>query len=194
MTTNPFPMPEWLHLSEVPAYVMERMGSAPLDAIVRAIRDGKVQTRARCKSYTWHDSQTPMDGIAWDDATVDWEAGRFTTPGDHGRTHTFDKVDVLRAGVLGLDWWLGVAVAVPAAQPAPDRAGEAAPVAEADLRRWYVKTWIPQHPGADFPSRDDDLAAAREAFPAHKVSRDRVREIRNSKAPKHWTAHGRPTA
>ena len=135
MTGNPFPLPEWLNLSEVPAYVMERMGSAPLDLIVRAIQDDQLRTRARCRSYTGHETQVPMDGWAWDDATVDWAADRFTTPAGYGSKHIFDKVEVERAGRYGLDHWLGLTPAQKAIETGPDRKAAQAFTRPADITK-----------------------------------------------------------
>ena len=189
MTASSYPPPKWLHLSEVPAYVMEQMGSAPLEIIVRAFRDEEVQTRARCRAYTGHDTQTTMNGEAWDDATVDWDAGCFRRLGKRGQTHTFDKVDVLRAGVLGLDRWLGLVLAQTVQPPQVGQPSTKA-VSQAKLERWYKK-YVKQHAAAPkSPTRDADWKAAKEAFEGH-VSRDRVWDLRRRFAPPEWTTQGR---
>lgn len=209
MTGNLFPQPQWLHLYEVPAYVVERKGLEPLGRIVQAIRDGQLRTRAaRRRPSTGDEIQAPISARAWDDAKVYWEAGLFTAPAPLGRTWRFEKVDVLRAGMFGLDQWLDLTPAQPiAADPpqaidaSPAGAGEAVkpstpkPPSRPALRRWYTETWIPQHANAErSPSRDDDLAAARVAFDPQPVPRDWMRQIRKEDAPENWRRHGRPPA
>src|SRR5262249_53692873 len=62
-------------------------------------------------------------------------------------------------------------------------------VSEAELTRWYrdrIDTWSE---GKDPPSREDDIADARERFPG--ITSQRVRQARTDLAPKPWQAKGR---
>jgi hypothetical protein len=109
------PKPDWLTLSASVPYIANATGAEPEEAksaLKKAIRDGRVLSRARCKSYTGHDTQTTMNGVAWDQCTVHWDDDRFESPNGYsaGRkgVHLFTDVEILRVGNVGIDHWLQV--------------------------------------------------------------------------------------
>jgi hypothetical protein len=76
-------------------------------------------------------------------------------------------------------------------RPKPDAAGAASrQVARSKLRAWYVR-WVQSNlADGKQPSREVELAAAREHF-GMSVSRERLRELRRELAPEEWRRLGR---
>jgi hypothetical protein len=91
-------------------------------------------------------------------------------------------VRIKRADVLRLEKLYNKQMAVRSPKP---------PVPVALLANWYlqhVDTW-PRDKMP--PSRDEDIAAAKAAFPNHEVAGCRVRNLRAQHAPGSWTSRGR---
>jgi hypothetical protein len=60
----------------------------------------------------------------------------------------------------------------------------------AKLREWYTRYVATNEENRTFPSRDDDLAAAKARF-GNKIPRSALRQLRKELAPKTWTQRGR---
>jgi hypothetical protein len=76
----------------------------------------------------------------------------------------------------------------------PDIGGEstkpAPPVSDRDLRTWYEKRVTELTASGEAPSGEADWEAARRQFP-ERVTRNRVRELRDQLAPREWKKQGR---
>ena len=91
-----FPPQLWFTLPETLKWLDERKISKP-DAqlnLPRVFRNSQIQTRGRSKGYTGHDTQTKLNGIAWDQATVNWESSSFAIPDKYGKNILITDVEV----------------------------------------------------------------------------------------------------
>lgn len=123
---------------------------------------------------------------------------KVSIPADWWADRTFRisplKGETVPDGVVphyrGMKIMLGVAERPQESAPSPSLKEVAAP----RLKEWWLKTYIPASREAGLlPNRDEDLAAARAAFPNNKPpSRDRIRKLRElPETPK--ANVGRPT-
>ena len=135
----------------------------------------------------WCDS--PAD--AWTALRVkSWSAGMLTVLGTGDR---------LFSAIVAAGPTLKAGPAKPDARPVagphtcsmadPSHARRAFSMAE--VERWYTREWVPRRSAHGLPpSRDEDLEAAREIFPA--VNRAFLRRLRQEHAPAEWQRRGRP--
>ncbi len=101
------PEPSWITLAEVLNWLAQQ-GISAKDAnfaLPRAFRNDEIRTRGRCRKYTGHDTQTRLDGIAWDNADViDWDRNAYSVM-DRKRHYYFTDVEVSRDDLI--NWLTG---------------------------------------------------------------------------------------
>ena len=162
----------------VPGRAGEAARSAPdmadVEIIFRhALAEGILRDRDETPAEVWRQRFRVADGV------IDLATGMMFVRWWDQRRHEW-LTKPLRLQFRRTDWLALFEVKKPA---------QAKAVSEAELRRWYrdrVATW---QEGQDPPSREDDVAAAQERFPA--ITSQRVRQARTDLAPESWTARGR---
>jgi len=100
------PEPEWLTLLEALQWLTER-GAAEDEArlnLPRAVRDNVIRSRGRSRKYTGHDTKTSLYGVAWDQASINWEGSWFSIPDERGYAIDISDVDISREDLAG---WAG---------------------------------------------------------------------------------------
>jgi hypothetical protein len=202
--------PEWVHLQETAARVVEREPSLDIDQMRTTLRDAIKYGRLRVQSddnpndaLTWtafHAEQRGFIGSSFaatwriwleNGAVISWEAGLiFVTIA--GKVQPIRLPRVRLADVFDL-------FEVPEEKPVPEEAPaeeviaskETTPkaVSEAKFRRWYKQRYDTWPEDQKAPDRDQDYTAACKEFPG--ISRERFRRARNDFA-KDWTEGGRP--
>jgi hypothetical protein len=92
------PQPAWLTLAEALSCVTQATGADARvagDALQRALRDGLVEARGRCRSYTGHETVTRLGAVAWDRSKVLWDRSAFGIPAPAPqREHVFLDVAI----------------------------------------------------------------------------------------------------
>jgi hypothetical protein len=89
------PTPSWLTLPEAIDWLSEReISEAEAKSnLPRAFRNNLIDTRGRSRKFTGHDTQTVLDGSAWDGAVVHWDSSSYSIDGSD-RKGVIDIVDV----------------------------------------------------------------------------------------------------
>lgn len=100
------PMPAWLTLPETLAWLAERgiSEAAAKLSLPRAFHDGHIRTRGRGRKYTGHNTKIELNGVAWDQARVDWDGNSFAIPDSRGYAIEISEIDVRRCE---LSMWIG---------------------------------------------------------------------------------------
>jgi len=155
------PKPEWLSLSKALVWVVDVTDADRDDAaesLYSALRDEQVEYRGRGKSYTGHDTQTQMHGIALDQAKMDWDNDRFTIPSSRSSYlrndrdgHLIEDVEVCRLGYQGLEEWLQPA------QPKQKHVSESVPETAEVISTSSEKIGAPGRPKGSGAIDDNEL-------------------------------------
>ena len=136
------PPPSWLSLTEALDWLVEQgiPDAEAKSALLRAFRNGEIQTRGRSKKYIGHNNQIDLLGSTWDRAEIRWATNVFLTPGRYSETNDFSDVDVSRSDLSG--WFGGDDIEPDSINPtAPTKRG-GGPRLKYDWESFYIEVAV----------------------------------------------------
>ena len=174
---------EWLYLDELLALLGPSPDMDHVEATFRgALDEDALRDRDGTPSGGWHQR------FEIGNVSIDWPTGVVLIPWFNRRLQEWE-VRPIRPQFRRADW-------IELFQDTPDATAERRPTrkwsstSNTAFRRWLQNRYDGWPANKNPPSRDDDIAAAREEFPgiADKI----VREARGELAPVPWQERGRP--